>query len=1026
MFCDLAGYTALANELDMEEVAQIVATYQATCAEPIARFGGTVAQYLGDGVLVYFGYPQAHEDDAIRAAHAALAMLEALPAALASVTPRGSVVPKVRIGIHTGLVVVDRVGAGADFELLAMGETVNLAARLESGAPEGGALISEATRGLLADSFEVEAQGGVAFKGYAQPVEVYRLGTARTLAGRAAARTQKVSPLIGRVAEHARLVEAFGLAVSGDGSVVWIQAEAGLGKSRLLSALRESLVETAHGWRECGCSTFQTNSAFHPFTALLYNELKLDHEPLDEVDFERLVDTLGDEVSALGVASVATLLGAEEDEIASHGLPDPRTHSGEAVREHAIQALTSWLLRTNSRTASVLIIEDLHWADPSSLELIERLVAGVSGSQLLLLMTARPDFEPGWPEPEASRIELQPLEEKEVEALIRSVAADGLEVEQLVAVARQSDGIPLFAEELTKNALESENDEIPPSLQDSLMARLDRLGPAREIAQLAATIGRDFSVNVLKAIWTGDRGRLPELIARLTEADLLAPQFGVSDERFVFRHALFQEVAYGSLLRRQRRELHGQIARLAEEEFAGTALAESQSLARHYEAAGEIELAVHHLSRAGSRANQRSALKESIAYLERALELLKDLEASPERDELELEVRMAIGAPLQATLGYTNPEVIQTYERAHALSHASQSQARIGDIQWGLFSFNLVRGSFVTAAELAGALQLQAEMTGDSGLMIAAHHAAGSIHYFDGRYAEALREFESVVERYEPEKHAKLAHSRGQDHAVGSQVTAGMAAWMLGRPRTANAHAQEAVERARRIGHPLTLGFALGYAAAVSAVRRQPAEVVALCEELIAYAKEQSLPVWGGLGKMLMGWALCGTDEDAKGVKAINQGLGQSAGTGAAFEAPFFSTLIADAHLRGGRPDDAARGVDFGRVLASRHESPYAGAELARMHGECLLANLDADPDAMRIEAEEAFLLALRIARAQAIPGPELRARMSAARLMISSERLADASKMLEGAEDLWTEEDPDNPDLTDLAGLRNQLATAG
>ncbi len=1025
MFCDLVGYTELSNELDVEQLRDVIAAYQAACTEPVTRFGGTVAQYLGDGLLVYFGYPQAHEDDALRAAHAARAILEALPQALCEALPAGSAVPAVRIGIHTGPVVVDRVGTGERHELLALGDTVNLAARLERAAPAGGALISEATRSLLRDAFELDAPCELALKGFADPILAFRLGSARTLAGRARSRVRDVQALVDREAERQLLLDAFEDAREGRGRAVCVQAEPGLGKSRLVAALRESLARVPHGWRECDGSRFQANTPFHPFVALLREELGLGDAAVADPFLERLTRTLGADVGPEGLTGVATILGADEASIADHGLPSPREQSAEALREHALGAFAQWLAGGELPSASVLVVEDVHWADPSSLELLARLAAAAPRRRLLLLTTARPEFAPPWSEDEATRITLHPLADCEVKQLVRAVATDALDAERVAALVRQSDGVPLFAEELARNALESASEAVPRSLQDSLMARLDRLGPARDVAQTAATIGRDFSLDVLRAVWPGEPARLPELISRLIDADLVVPQPGAApdDEAFAFRHALFQEVAYESLLRRERRALHGRIARIAEERFPRAAIAAPQSLARHYEAAGQLDEAVAELQRAGVQAAQRSALRESIALLERALRLLADLAPSPERDRRELDLQMALGAPMQATRGYADPEVRRIYKRALALSEASREDHRLGDILWGLFSFNLVRGSLATAGELARALERLAETAGDDGIALAARNAVGSALYFDGHFAEAFDEFERAVAGYDAERHARLAQVRGQDHAVSAQVTAGMAAWMLGRPRTAWNEACAAVERARRLGHPVSLGFALGYAAAVAALCRRTGEVRVLCDELIALAEAQWLPVWGGLGKMLLGWALCGSDEDGRGVENLAQGLAQSAGTGAAFEAPFFSSLVADAHLRGGRREDAVQSVELGTALALRNRSPYADAELARMRGECLLADPSTDRDAPRRAAQQAFEQALGIARAQGAPGPELRARMSAARLWLGTGQVAEARALLEGAEGLWREDDPDNPDLLDLAALRKRLS---
>ena len=616
MFCDVVGSTALSERLDPEEWRAIVRNYQAACAAVIRRFEGHVAQYLGDGLLVYFGYPQAHEDDAQRAVRAGLEIIRVLqsssasPALAAGRSGRGperalegrAPEIQVRIGIHTGLVVVGEIGDGGKRELLALGETPNLAARLQALAEPNTVVISAATHRLITGLFDYRDLGLHSLKGLSAPVQVYQVGGESGVRSRLEAGSAVgLTPLVGREEEVAFLRRRWEQVTAGQGQVVLLGGEPGIGKSRLVRVLTEHLAGEAYVRIEWRCSPYHQNSAFYPVIEQLWRLLHVERADAPEDRLGKLEGMLAQHGFALPetVPLMAALL--------SLPLPErypPLTHEPQRLKQRTLETLVTWLGKEARRQPVLLIVEDLHWVDPSTLELLGLLVEQLPEERLFRLLTFRPDFHPPWPMlSHLTQLTLSRLARRQVEEMVESIAGGkGLLAEVVQQVVVKTDGVPLFVEELTKAVLESgvqggaqaasasrspdvapaPSLAIPTTLHDSLMARLDRLATAKEVAQLGATLGREFGYELIEAVSPVDAASLQQALAKLVDAELLYQRGQPPQARYVFKHALIQDAAYQSLLRSTRQRYHQQIARAMEERLPETIETQPELLAHHY------------------------------------------------------------------------------------------------------------------------------------------------------------------------------------------------------------------------------------------------------------------------------------------------------------------------------------------------------------------------------------------------------------------------------------------------------------
>lgn len=743
MFCDLVGSTDLSLRLDPEELRDVVRAYQATCTEVVSRFEGHVAQFLGDGLLVYFGYPSAHEDDAERAVRAALDILRAM-GALSETLARDKGVPlAVRLGIDTGLTVVGNMGAGAKLEQLALGETPNVAARLQAIAPTNAVVISVTTERLIAGRFVCRDLGPQELK-TSRPVRAYQVLAPSGARNRLEALAHRLTPLVGREQELGLLLERWEQVKDGVGQVVVLSGEAGIGKSRLLEVLKERTGETASFRLEARCSAYHRNTPFYPVVELLEGLLHWRRDDTVETRWAKLDAALaehriaGPEVGAL----LATLLSLPSGE---RHPPAPERH-----QPRPVDALSRLFLAAARLRPLLLIVEDLHWSDPSTLEFLAILVEQAPSAALFALLTARPEFRPACaPRSHLTQLMLNRLTRSQTDAMVDHVAAQKMPVAVRCLIVAKTDGVPLFIEELTKAVLESDLFQdvgdryemsaalprltVPATLQDSLMARLDRLGDVKIVAQVGATIGRTFSWELLREAALVDDATLRAALARLVDAELVYQRGEPPEATFVFKHSLIQEVAYQSLLKATRQHYHQRIAAalVAVPDVAG---AEPEPIAHHYTEAGLPGLAVPYWLRAGQRAIERSANVEAVDHLTRGLDALGDVPEGPDRLRHELDLQIALGPPLMTVKGYGTPEVVRTYARALELSRQVGRDHEVFAATHGLWLHHWLRGDAGVAVELAQQIFDLAGRAGDLGLQMISHEVMGEITVYRGDF----------------------------------------------------------------------------------------------------------------------------------------------------------------------------------------------------------------------------------------------------------------------------------------------------
>jgi class 3 adenylate cyclase/predicted ATPase len=1027
LFCDLVDSTQLAAGMDPEDWREVVRGYQQRAAEVVERFDGHVAQYLGDGLLVYFGWPSAHEDDAERAVRAGLGIVDTIAA--------GDTRLAVRIGIHTGPVVVGEMGGGASRETLAMGDTTNVAARLQVEAEPDSVVLSAATLRLVPGAFLTEALGELALKGIGSPVTAHRALRASGVRSRLdVAVAGALTPLVGREQEVALLLDRWQEAKEGNGQVVLLSGEAGMGKTRLVQVLHDRVVEEEpHSWVKARGSAYHQNSAFHPVIELLGRALLFTPEDAPEEQIDRLERGL--EEAGVAVRETLPLFAS----LLSLPLPShipPLNLSSDARRRHTLESMCAWLLALAEQQPLILVAEDLHWYDASTLELLGMLLEQAPTAPVFLLFTYRPTFEPPWPShSHVTQLPLHPLTRRQMETLVTNVAGGRrLPAEVVEQIVAKTDRIPLFVEELTKTVLESDllvEEEgrfelrgplpelaIPSTLQDSLMARLDRLGPAKEVAQLCAALGRDFSHELLEAVSPMEPDLLGQVLTGLASAELLYQRGLPPRSVYHFKHALLQEMAYQSLLKKTRREYHARIAKALEERFPERIEAEPEVVAHHYEEAGLSEKAIDAYQRAGERATERSAHAEATSHLEKAIDLLLSLPESRERDTQELELRILLTAPLISAKGLGHAEVERAYERARELSQAIGGAPHLSLALYGLSTFYQTRGRIALARETDDLLLSLAERAGDPALLLWAHLAWGITLYFQGVPADSLRHCEASIAYFDRDRHRRLASAYGQDPDVLSRVYASMSLWQVGRPEAAVTQNEEALALAREHGLPFSLGFALAFGCSLHQMRRGVARAADLAEECFAYASEQELPLYVGISGVVGAWTRAQRIGGAEGLEELRDSLTALASTGAEVGGPYFLSMLADAAIEQDRYDDAVGAIELGLAISAAKDNGFFDAELHRLKGEALLRRDPTRSD----EAERAFQRSIDASRTQGARSLELRAATSLARLWQRQDKRAEARNLLQPVYD-WFTEGFDTQDLKDAKALLEDLA---
>jgi class 3 adenylate cyclase/predicted ATPase len=1030
MFSDLVGSTALSARMDPEDLREIISAYQKCVAETVQRFGGFVAKYMGDGVLVYFGYPQAHEDDAERAVRAGLELIQAVTG-LRSGAPLQS-----RVGISTGLVVVgDLIGSGEAQERGIVGETPNLAARLQGIAEPNTVVIAESTRKLLGNLFDVEDLGAQDLKGIGGPVKAWTVLRPASIESRfEALHASGLTELVGREEELELLLRRWSRAKTGEGQVVLLSGEAGIGKSRLTAALMERVTVDPHTRLRYFCSPQHTDSALYPIIGQMERAAGFGHGDALEAKLGKLDAVLAQtSTSKQDAALFAEILSLPNDGRYPALNTDPQQR-----RRKTLEALTAQVEALSRQGPVLMIFEDAHWSDPTSLEVFGRVVDRVATLRVLLLVTLRPEFAAPWiGQSHVTALTLNRLPKRAIDAMIGNVVGNKL----LPASIRQdiierTDGIPLFVEEMTKAVLEAESESdarrtaaaipapalaVPASLQASLMARLDRLGAAKQVAQIGAAIGREFSHALLSAVVSKPEPEVASALDRLIAAGLLFRQGMPPHSSYLFKHALVQDAAYGTLLREARRALHARIAEKLENQFAEIAENQPEVLARHCYEAGLIEKSASLWGKAGQQSLEQSALVEAVTQLTRALNQIATLPGTPSLRREQINLQVAQMSALGLVKGFAAPETKAAAERARLLAEQAEAlgeaPARLFSILFGSWVVNFTAVNGDALRELSSRFLTLAEKHRVKSMIMTGHRLMGTSLMFTGDLVESRAHFDQAIALYDPIEHRPLAERFGQDARVSILGYRAWALWMLGFPKAALTDADQAVSEARQISHAVTLMFALSNGVATQILGGRYEEATAQNNDLCALADEKGSRTFKSAGLVSRGILLAMTAA-AAALDTVTRGITafKSAGTthGLAFALSWLAKIYADL----GRYDDACRTIGEALAMIEASGERWFEADVKRMAGE--IALMLPEPDAAKAEAY--FERALAVARQQQAKSWELRAAMSMARLWRDQGKRDEARKLLAPVYG-WFTEGFDTRDLEEAKALLDDLA---
>jgi len=947
----------------------------------------------------------------------------------------------VRIGIHTGLVVAGEMGVGDQPEPLAIvGETPNIAARLQEKAEPNSVVISPTTYRLVTGLFACQDLGPQELKGLSTPLSVYRVVGESAAQSRFEAAVQTgLTPLVGREQEVGLLLERWEQVKEGMGQVVLLSGEAGIGKSRLVQVLKEHVAGESHARVECRCSPYYQNSALYPVIEHLQRLLQLRREDAPEQKLGKLERTL--EQYGFSLPEVVPLFAS----LLSLPLPEryaPLSLTPQKQKQKTLEALLTWLLKEAEKQPVRFVMEDLHWVDPSTLEFLSLLIDQAPTTRLYILLTFRPEFSP----PRTShshltQITLSRLARRQAEVMVEKVAGSKpLPAEVIQQVITKTDGVPLFVEELTKTVLESgllrEAEgryeltgplpplAIPTTLQDSLMARLDRLASVREVVQLSATLGREFTYELLRAVSPLDEATLQRELARLVEVELLYQRGLPPQARYVFKHALIQDAAYQSLLKSKRQQYHQQIAQILEERFAETRELHPELLAHHYTEAGLREQALPYWQWAGERATQCSANLEAISHFTKGLELLKALPDTPERAQQELTLQIALGIPLGITKGYVSTEVKSVYDRARELCQQVGETPQLYSVLWALWRFYHVRAEFQLARELGEQLLLLAQRYQDRDFLLQAHHSLWTTLILLGEFTLAREHLEQGLTLYDPQQHRSHAFLYGgHDPGVCCRCQRGYVLWYLGYPDQAIKSNQEAIILAQELSHPYSLAVALEGATMVHQFRREAQGTQERAETVLAFSREHGFPVYSALATLYQGWALAEQGQEEEGISQMRQGLATYRATGAELGVPSQLARLSEVYGRTRQAQEGLSVLAEALAVADKSGDRRWATELYRLKGELTLARsrVQGLTSGVQKEAEECFWKAIEIARKQQAKSLELRATVSLARLWQQQGKQHEARNTLSAIYN-WFTEGFDIKDLQEAKALLEEL----
>jgi class 3 adenylate cyclase/predicted ATPase len=1026
MFCDLVGSTALSTRLDPEDLREVIGAYHRAVGDMVAGFDGFIANYMGDGVLVYFGYPRAHEDDAERAVRAGLGVIDAVGRLDVK-----SVKLQAHVGIATGLVVVgDLIGEGSAQQQSVVGETPNLAARLEALAEPETVVIAAGTRRLLGDLFEYYDLGAVEVKGVAGPVPAWQVLRPSIVASRfEALRGTALTRLVGRDEEIELLLRRWARAKAGDGQVVLISGEPGLGKSRITAALEERLHAEPHLRLRYFCSPYHQDSSLHPFIDQLGRASGFARDDPPAAKLEKLDALLAraappdEDVGFL--ADLMSLPGSER-----HPLPNL---SPQRKKERILEALIRQLEGLARQEPMLMVFEDAHWIDPTSRELLDLTVERVRNLPVLLIVTFRPEFQPPWTgQPQVSMLALNRLDRRDRTALIAQIAGGKTLPDDVIGqIVDRTDGVPLFVEELTKSVLESgllreERDRyvldgalppfaIPTSLHDSLMARLDRLTSVRLIAQIGAAIGREFSYALLRAVSRLPEDELQAALARLVASELIFQRGTPPDAVYSFKHALVQDAAHGSLLRGARQQLHAQIAKTLEAHSPEMMDSQPELFAQHYAEAGLAEKSVAFWGKAGHRSAARSAMAEAAAQFQKGLDQLALLPDNYERQRHELELRSALGAVLMLVKGFAAPEPGDAYTRARELWEQLGCPSEFHQVPYGQSRYYLNRGELNLAQHSAEVLLSLSRQRKDAGGLVLGNHSLGRTLFVAGRFDLSRSHFEEAFAVYDPISHRPLVDQAGVHPQVMSQAELGIVLFCLGFPEQALVCTKAAIAEARSLAHPPSLAVSSASGTILFSLVGDDAALVQATDEIAAVATEHGFSLWSAWGTIYVGWLKVKTGGAPKGILYLRNGLAAYRASGADTWMPHFLSLLARACEIAGQAEEGLALLNDALQIVERTGERWFTAELYRHKGHLVLRRGNSDA------AEKLYSKALSIALEQEAKLWELRAAVSLARLWADQGRHAEARDLLAPVYG-WFTEGFDTPDLKEAKALLDEL----
>ena len=1034
MFVDLVDSTRLSSQLDPEDLREIVREYQRSCSDVITKYDGYIAQLLGDGLLVYFGYPMAHEDDPQRAVRSGLEIMGAISALNTRLEPSRGIRLAIRLGIHTGLVVVGEMGGGGRLEQLALGETPNVAARIQGIAEPNTMVISADTHQLVDGYFDCRISGEYRLKGIPQPVTAYRVlqeGHSQNRLDVVA--STGLTPLVGRESEMSLLLDRWEQAKSGQGQVALLSGEAGIGKSRLIRTLREHVSTASHSRLECRCSPYFQNTTLYPLLDLLERTLGFDRQDTPEIKLQKLAAALSQ--YRLDVATTVPLLAFP----LSIPLPEdryPPLHmTPQRRKQKGLETFMAIMLEMAEREPLLFILEDLHWVDATTIEFLDLLMEQAPTASILAVLTCRPEFQPSWGfKSHLTPIALNRLPRHQIETLIERVTAgQRLPDEVIQHLIEKTDGVPLYVEEMTKALLESghlkENDagyeltqplatlSIPATLQDSLMARLDNLDTAKAVAQLGATIGRQFSYDLLQAVSPLSETSLRRELDKLVDAALIYQRGVAPNLTYFFKHALIQDTAYDSLLRSTRQGYHRRIAEVLETQFPEAIESQPELLAHHYTETGLYDKAVDYWRQAGQRAMVRSANLEVIAHLTKGLALLNLLPDTPDRHRQELDMQMTLAPALMGVKGASSPEAERAYERALALCEQLGDTERHFHILWGQRRFYSNRGDHDTARTLGEQLLELAQKQNAPARLLVAHVSLGGTLAIVGDLRPGLTHLEQALGLIDSEQQRALGIRYGLlpwEHVLAGLATA---LWLLGYPEQALQRSREACAVARELDHVQSLAHALHFTAQLHAFRREPQATCEYAQACLTLSTEQGFSIFAGLATILKSWGVFKQKQHEAGVAQMRQSMTIFLEQGHGLGKVMHLSLLASAYLDIGESDEGLRQLTEAQAYMEISGERYYEVELHRLKGELMLQQ---SPD-NAAEAETCFQQAIAIAQHQSAKSWELRSATSLARLWTLQRKRQEAYDLLAPVYH-WFTEGHDTVDLIEAKALLDEL----